>query len=216
VLAKSQGATDGPDPTTGIVRGTVTSASPLTLADTTATFPTSGIVGAPLDITAGRGRGQRRTIVAATSTTLTLSQPFTVLPDTTSTYQIGGVKWEFATGKYRFLLEEGDSQRRVQIHFTPVEDAATGSLQAFFDEDPTPQTWIGDYTFDEHQGVQVTTGDSNLDIDFTHSTGTTQQRADLHRELYTEGPRFVSYALSGVTNSETQLISEILLDGVSK
>jgi hypothetical protein len=78
--------------------GTVTSASASTLTNSKADWPTSRAFTTPgyglfnravVAIVSGTGAGQWRDIASNTKTTLTLTAPWTVDPDTTSTYTIG-------------------------------------------------------------------------------------------------------------------------------
>ena len=72
--------------------GTTTSALSTTLTDSTKLWATnafaSGVVIKTLYITEGLGFGQSRTIVSNTLTTLTISAPWTIIPDVSSKYNI--------------------------------------------------------------------------------------------------------------------------------
>jgi parallel beta-helix repeat protein len=78
--------------------GTVTFATASTLTNSTATWATTRAFSAPgfglfnravVAIVSGTGVGQWRTIASNTSTALTVTAPWTVIPDSTSTYTIG-------------------------------------------------------------------------------------------------------------------------------
>jgi hypothetical protein len=59
VYAQGAGTLDGPRGDSGTTRGTATVATALTLADGLASFPASGLVGSPVVVVEGRGKGQR-------------------------------------------------------------------------------------------------------------------------------------------------------------
>jgi len=76
------------NPTT--VSGTSTGGTSTTLedADITPSFTPNQFVNFLVEITGGTGVGQVRTIISNTDTQLTVSPPWTTIPDITSTYQI--------------------------------------------------------------------------------------------------------------------------------
>jgi len=59
-----------------------------TLNDTAQSFTTNQFVNFNVSITSGTGAGQTRTITSNTATQLTVSSPWTTIPDISSTYQI--------------------------------------------------------------------------------------------------------------------------------
>ena len=110
VFRWDSGLTDGcGDPgAPGTIRGTATAATATTLTDSNATFftydqgethssygaaATSGqnLNGVWVEITGGTGAGQKRRILRNSSTALYLEQAWDVTPDTTSTYEVGGI-----------------------------------------------------------------------------------------------------------------------------
>jgi hypothetical protein len=68
--------------------GTATAGTSTTLTDSTKTFTTNQFQNFVLFIAGGTGAGQKRTIASNTATVLTVTEAFTVTPDTTSTYTI--------------------------------------------------------------------------------------------------------------------------------
>lgn len=123
VLLLDEGNLDGTK-AAGTTCGYPTSAGLLSLTDASAVHP-ADIVGAPLAIVRGRGKGQVRTIVASSSGLLTIDSPWLVIPDfdkysdTRSVYQIGGFPWKVKLGTYRFADKETSNPRDVQLEFQP-------------------------------------------------------------------------------------------------
>lgn len=70
--------------------GTVTSATSTTLVDSTKAWTTNQFKDCYLYILEGTGRTQKATIASNTATTLTLEAAWSVNPDTTSVYTVGG------------------------------------------------------------------------------------------------------------------------------
>jgi hypothetical protein len=71
-----------------VASGTATAGTSTTLTDSTKTFTTNQYQNFVVFITGGTGAGQKRTIASNTATVLTVTQAWTVTPDTTSTYTI--------------------------------------------------------------------------------------------------------------------------------
>ena len=215
-LAMWQGYTDGPDPAQGTARGTVASGTPLSLTITGAIFPTAGVAGNPISIVDGTGKGQTRRVSTATSPTIVVSQPFLITPDSTSVVQLGGIPWAFQTGFFRYVELEDNSPTRVEAVFKPQAEDAIMNINVFHDYSETPYEWTGTLSSAEHNGVRVTSGQSDLVVDLTKENGCVQHRLDRHRDIYADGSRFVSIGLDGVGGKEPTTIYELTLDGASK
>jgi hypothetical protein len=106
-----------------------------TLNDTSKSWATSTWVGGAVRITAGTGAGQVRAICANTPTQITVCDPWTTIPDTTSKYEIIGMPTggdvivdiggaNFASGGFKiFGADEGGAVFRV----SPTGDVEIGS-----------------------------------------------------------------------------------------
>ncbi len=68
--------------------GVVTSASKTSLTDKKKKWKTNNFAGYPLWISRGKGEAQTRKIISNTKNTLTINQPWKVIPDKTSQYVI--------------------------------------------------------------------------------------------------------------------------------
>lgn len=207
------GYLDGPDPSAGTVRGQVTGTSPLSLTDNLASFPVSGVVGAPVTITEGTGKGQKRLIVAVSGQTLTLETPWLIMPDATSTYQIGGINWLFRTGWFRWAETETEGPRRLEIVFQPTLSATTLDARLFLDRAATPLLFDTTYTSADANQFASNMGQSDLIADMTKRTGFVQKRLDGFREFNTDGPRFVQVEIAGVSNQDRVSVFQMSLDG---
>lgn len=99
----------------------VASATLLTLTKTASnqTWTTDQFAGLKVEILAGKGVGQVRTIASNTSTTLTISSNWTIIPDSTSTYQIAP-SYIQATGRpraaYGWRDNDGITRMAVGTH----------------------------------------------------------------------------------------------------
>ena len=93
------------------IQGTITSAATATTSfvDSAASFPTT-VVGVPVSIISGTGKGTTRTISTRTNgTTLVVDSAWTVGTD--SVYVIGAIGWSLKTGAYEYVTarQEGMS-----------------------------------------------------------------------------------------------------------
>lgn len=209
-----EGTLDGPDAGAGTVRGTATAATLLSLTDASAEFPSAGVVGAPLQIVDGAGRGQCRRVVEADGTTLRVDRPWLVMPDETSVYQLGGVRWLYRSGWYRFADDENQNPRRVELIFNPVRSPALADLRLYRDFSGDPIVWKTAYTSADANGFRSEDGSAYLAGDLTKTTGYLMKRFTAHKELLADAARFWSLELSGVQNAEQVVISEVTLQGV--
>jgi hypothetical protein len=105
VLVLAEGTTDAVSEGNAF-RGTVTSSGPLSLTDSSASFP-AGLAGAPVAIAEGAGVGQWRRIVANDTTTIQIDRPWTVRPSAESLYQVGGVSLAVEVGMVPLLRRRG-------------------------------------------------------------------------------------------------------------
>jgi hypothetical protein len=216
VLAPGQSHFDGiPTDTTGscgaVVSGTSTSLS------VGASSPVSaGIVGFPVNIIAGRGKGQWRIVTSVDeqadgTTRLSLKTPLLTIPDTTSIYQLGGIPWEYRTGLFRWLDSENDYVRRVEIQYSPTASSQQVTLRRYRDRTGTPVEMA--FTRNDN-GVQTTKGSADIVFDMQRDTGFAQVRLDGSKETYADGPRLTQIGLEGVACGEHTRIFQITVDGV--
>lgn len=212
VLLSDEGTLDGPDPSAGTTRGTATSATLLSLTDVAAGF--AGLTGFAVTIVDGKGAGQTRGIVSHTATTLKILLPWTTMPDATSVYQVGGIRWKYRTGWFRYVHDEEENPRGFNVVFEPLSDGALMTARVYLDQSGDPVVWQNPYSLTEGTGVRSAKDSPDLVADLTKSLGFIQKRYDGHREYYADGPRFVSLDLSGVQGVDRVQLYQVTIDGV--
>lgn len=215
-LAMWQGFTDGPDPDKGTTRATATSGTPLTIVSTGATYPSAGVVANPMTIVDGRGKGQTRRVSATSGATINVVNPWFILPDSTSVFQLGGIPWSFQTGFFRYVEDDQNSVSRVEVIFKPQTDPALMSIEVFHDYSTDPYEWTGTLAAADNNGVRITSGESALVADLTKDNGYVKHRLDRHRDEHLDGTHYVSVGLSGVGGKEPTSIYEMTIDGASR
>jgi hypothetical protein len=105
-------------------------------------FPPSAVVGAPVGIVDGRGKGQWRRIATVSGTTISLTQPWIIDPDTeTSVFQIGGMPWRWRSGWSQWPVTEHNQARRISVGFQPTDTAAEMDLRVYEDYARAPTNW---------------------------------------------------------------------------
>jgi hypothetical protein len=216
VMALWQGLLDGPQEEGATVRGTVTSCGLTSITDATATFPSTGVVNNPVVIAEGRGAGQRRNVSSVSGQTIYVDEPWLILPDTTSVYQLGGIQWHYTSAWFRFVLSEQYIERRVATLVEPTLNDARMTLQVFVDFANTPISWQASMTSEEGGGVQSTAGGTDLLIDMKKTSGYAQKRMAGNREFFTDGPRYTQLKLSGVTSRDAQRVYFVAFDAVTQ
>ena len=208
ILCLSQGNYDGVIGTEWLT-GTCTSAAADSLADTNALF--GDLEGVSVTITSGTGVGQTMLIATNTTTELLVVGQWSVIPDVSSTYQVGGIPWEWRTGWFRYLDEEYSNNRDVDLTFIPTTIAGNINIQLYYDHSPTPRIWNRTITQD---GVTTTDGSPLITINLEGAVGWARQRLAGHGDLYAFNDRFVSVDLSGVQAGQPVRISQLVIEGV--
>lgn len=217
VLALETGPLDGPTVGSGTLRGQATSAGVLSLADSTAVFPSSGVVGSPIAIVEGRGKGQQRIISSVDGTTINLTQPWTIKPSTSgddqSTYQIGAIPWRWKSGWMQYLMLEENNVRGVEILFGPMTVACAMDLRLYEDHALTPTEMAHDLDSD---GVKITRGSADVVIDLETDNGYALLRTDSGgNENHVRTPDVVAIELEGFSSLESPVIHQVAAWGVA-
>jgi hypothetical protein len=209
VLCLGEGALDAVDSGNGL-RGSVTSAGPLTLTDSSAPFP-SDLAGAPVSIAQGKGFGQQRRIAANTADTLQIDRPWLVRPDATSVYQIGGINWSWQSGWFRYVEGEQDNSRDVEVVYQPVRSPSSIAMRLYYDHATEPRAWARTI---QQDGTTTIAGLPEVALDMTHKHGQSVHRLTGHRDPRAQGDTFVSVDLAGVQAGEIHRVYQVTVNGV--
>ncbi len=166
--------------------------------------------GCPIEIVSGRGKGQRSIIASASGTTANLRSPFTVIPDQTSEFLVGGIGWHWISGRYRWTDGETSEYRSVDLTFNPTaqEEEVNVSLYEDFSEQPVEFVDVIGQT-NEHEVTSKV-------VDLTNEAGFEYLRFDNARGTRTEGVRFIQVELDGIRAAETIRILEVNVNGASQ
>jgi hypothetical protein len=216
VYAMWQGTTDVANPELGTIRGTVTSSGIITLTDSTASFCTSGkgsVINSPVVIFDGTGRDQVRRVVSATATTLTMDMPWTESLDITSTYQVGGVVWNWRSTWMRLTAVDKNQERQIEILFEPTIKPAQMDFSLTYDF-AKPELTQGRMSSSQGGGVRSDVNKPNRIIDLTKADSVVQIRTPGHRQRFTDGRRYVQIALGGASNEDLVAVFEMILEGL--
>jgi hypothetical protein len=152
-------------------------------------------------------------------TTLNVTQPWRIKPDTTSTYQIGGIQWRWRSQwlKWQENQSEGKGTRSVSVRFRPTDDASQLDLRVYRDLSTTPEPWPikGDPAL--KNGIAPRFANStDLSFDTTKTNGYVRQELGGSVDKTADGPRFVSVELVGCPNTDRQGIFSVTLDGAGE
>lgn len=226
-LALGTGTLDLAPSDRGTVNGRVSSAGLDWLVDASAQFSTevnstwySSLIGADVTITDGAGRGQSRRICFATTTDLRIVEPWRVIPDKTSRYQVGGIKWKVRTGWFRWMPGDpqgggGDTnvKRCVETVIRPVANPASMGMTLYADRKLEPLIAQQTYALAFEDGIGATKGDSYLPMDPQYKNGQIRKRMEASHETEAPGQSFISVQIEGVTNVDQMMIHEINVEG---
>jgi hypothetical protein len=205
---------DAADPQAGTTRGTVASSGLCSLTCASAEFA-AGVVGSTVYIVQGKGQGQGRLIASLSGTTLTLTQPWTILPDSTSVFQIGAVPWEYRTGRTTFADGEDRKTRKIQVGFRPTPSQQEAILELYEDyNETTPIVQQHQYTVAQRRGVATSVASAQQRIDLTRLYGTADVNIDAQRERDTDARRRVALLLYGWNREDPLTFKQIVETGV--
>lgn len=208
VLAFDAGPLDGPDPNSGHLNDLVISAGRTSLTGGHAMPP--GVVGFPVAITAGRGKGQWRIITAVSGDRMQVRRPWLVMPDDTSEFQIGAIPWAYKTGWFRWVDSEDDNSRRIEVMFEPNETGQM-TIRRYRDRATDP---VQAAVTRSDDGVSTVAGSGDIEVDLNRPSGFVQARLDGAKEQYAHGPRLISIELAGFGGNQAVRIDQITIDGV--
>jgi len=216
IMALHQSTLDAVDPTVGTVQGTVTSSGYDWIIDSNATFQT-GLAGQEIVIIGGTGKWQSRRIVSQSGTRLNFDRPWSTRPDTTSTYQLGGIQWKWRSGWQQFVEGQTEMQRALSVQFSPTTTSTPIYARVYLDMSKTAKDdFTPVHTLADGNGMAVLMNDpaTDISIDSTKSNGYVRQRIPGMREFATDGPRFISIELDGCTNADQLNILNLSLDEI--
>jgi hypothetical protein len=207
------GECDGIPATGPTNRGKATAATDDTLSDSGAAFDTSW-VNVPVCIVNGRGKGQLRVVVNATATRLRVSEAWAVKPDTTSVYQVGGIRYKYTSGRLRYAPSEAQTPRSVELQFQPVQNKVTADFGLTHDFSAKPRLIGRNVGPGQTVGATAVAGDFAWELDLSNPAGHVWRRFDGHREGDTNGPRVMKVQIEGVSGPELVGYGEMVLVGV--
>ncbi|HUR53507.1 MAG TPA: hypothetical protein VMZ71_05230 [Gemmataceae bacterium] len=212
-LYASGGACDGIPETGATNRGKVTAAGGDTLTDATAAFDATW-ENVPVCIVGGRGKGQLRVVVSATGTVLRVNEAWAIKPDTTSVYQVGGIRYRYTGGRLRYAPGEDRGARNVEFQFEPVQNKLTADFRLSHDFSVTPRVLGRNVGPGQKAGAKATRGEYAWVLDLSKPNGHEFVRFDGHREADTDGPRLMRVQVEGVSGPEVVRFGEMVLLGV--
>lgn len=208
------------DVVTAEIRGTATAATASTLTDSTAAF-TDAVLGAPVYLYEGTGKGQWRKITARTATELTVSPDWTTTPSTDSKYLVGAVQWSWKSGRLPYVRSEENNERSVRLAFNPTSGDYRADLRFYQNYDASPEAHVAPL---DNQGGSVYVDKDHLeDVVFKleqdqsgleDKVGYEQWRFDgkVADRMHTD--RCVSIELRGFQGDEAIALDDVEIVGV--
>jgi len=216
VYMADAGATDV---VTSEIKGVVDSAASGSLTDSSATF-TSACVNAFVYIYDGTGKGQKRTVIAQSSTALTVSPNWTTTPDSTSKYIVGAIPWNWKTGSFPIEQTEEREAREVSIEFSPIDGEQSCDVRLYMNNDESPVEFaiaqkLGDGVEikEEHKQDVVINMDKDASI-LSESTGKESFSFDGMSSGMAQSDHKVAIEIRGYGSDKTPKIREVDIKGV--
>jgi hypothetical protein len=145
--------------------------------------------------------------------------PWSIKPDATSEYQVGGVPWWFLTKSFDWYepSEDREVYRRFAIFFRPCRHEPAWMHFRYFDDGrDTPVVMVTSTDGEQYEGVGGEANSPYLRTRLTRVAAHAQLRLHGHRELNFDGPRYVEFELSGVAGRDGVQIHQFIVDGVQE
>lgn len=193
----------------------------------TVTLPTGVAVppNAVVHITKGTGRGQSRRVVAGVGgNRVRVAVPWTVRPDATSRFQVGGVKFQVRTGKLFRDAGEAFNPRRFTMLWKPVTGPAFAALRAYSGWDTAPEAQNFNLAASQRGAISSAEGDAFLPVelhdgrdgplDEQHPTGVVIFNFGGHHAANSRTAQTMTIDLTGVAGPERFSLRQIDLSGV--
>lgn len=224
-LMEMNGTLDGVNAEGMVSRARVSAATPLSVTAPTLVLPTSGVVGHPVAIVEGKGKGQYRLASTYTASTgkIVIDQPWQIEPDTTSVLQIGGVLWKYRTGWYEQIGKDAP----VTVTWTtlikgqdpkewkPLDSHQKMGLKIYVDHEATPIA--AETTFpisDEKYPVQWTEAEDEGMVNLVHPLGRAQIMASQIRMVPENAAPFQSVEIGGFSGATHLVVHTIQVGAV--
>lgn len=213
ILSIDLGTLDSIEQPIGTLAGVVTSVGAASVTVSSASFIAPGIINAPVVISRGKGVEQSRRIVSVSGTTLYLDRPWLVRPDSTSSFQIGGIPFDWKSSWLRYSDDEESNNRSIDLGFEPTQASTYASLELFIDYSATARVWSYTRTQD---GVTTTKGQSKIGLNLSQTQGYVVYRYDGHSEQYARGDSVVSMRMTGVQGAEQVIVYQVTANGATQ
>lgn len=211
LLEAGLGYLDGLNDAGYVTSAQVTAASLMSVTCPTLVLPSTGVVGFPIAIVKGRGKGQVRLVNAFTASTgkLVVTQPWLVKPDTTSVVQVGAIKWRWKSG-WREIMQQGGT---MELVWAPVPHTAYLTMQIFVDHLSTPETYKIDREFPDQGALSVQKDTDFVLVDLTFDGGYAQYDLRSGYETPSRTGRFIAVELGGFSGQDGVLVHTLFVGG---
>lgn len=224
-LIAGVGNLDGIDRNAGVLAGSVTDADLASLTDASVGAFPEGVVGLTVTITGGKGKLQTRTIHATTGGRLEVTLPWAIIPDSTSTYQVGGIFYRFRSQSFDWAETPEESDRKLGVFFESGEENNNAFLRQYRNSDTAPYVWQIDTAGRTNEGISAKRGDAELVLDLSEAarvdqrgrrlpTGYSQIRLADHKDENIDGFREWSFEILGAAGPAGAAFFRFLVDGV--
>jgi hypothetical protein len=169
------------------------------------------VVGFPVAVASGRGRGQVRTVVSRVADRVQLDRPLMVTPGPDAVFQFGGFAWEWRSGWFRFAETRSRTGATSRSPTAPPGGTPHSTVNLYYNHEDDPREWTSD---SDDDGLRIRAGTPDATVQTRGQGGFALLRKEGHREIYMGGDRFVSIGLAGVSATEAIRIYSVTAQGV--
>jgi hypothetical protein len=227
VLAMQIGTLDVVDPKQGDTRGVVAAVTRTSItAPTTMTLPSTGVVGGPVAIVDGRGKGQWRLVTEVSSRVISVDRPWLEMPaisgatdsdgkNIESTFQLGAMPWRWKSGWAEWPVKEHNQPRKISVGFQPSREANQMDLRVYEDyaDEPTSSQLTWPRNPSDSIGVKTEADSPDAEINLQQTKGYAQVTIDSFAMYDDDREDIVSVELAGFFGASPVVVYTIGLYG---
>jgi len=186
-------------------------------APTSMTLPAS-LAGTPIAITSGRGKGQLGVIASVNGRVLTVTHPWSVKPNATSKFRIGGIAWKWKSPWIRWNPGEMQQSRRIAASFDPSTANTSMDLRLYEDYAKSPVNNELTWPINPSGSSGITTTDNDPDsvVDMSLPRGYAHLTIDDLRERNEWRRDVISIELRGFSSDSAVRIYQIDVEGAGE
>lgn len=167
-------------------------------------------IGSPVVIVEGRGKGQVRRVSGVTGSTAIMDRAWSILPDDTSKYVLGGIPWSYKTPILELPESDRHSKREVTVGYKPTKTAGIINVSYYANHSSDPLlSPVTDFQY----GVRMHLGQAEIELLTTDTVGQKSARFSDNSADRLPADKYVSVRLTGAQGKDQVSLNRVRIEG---